>query len=111
MYLRRLIQHAGNAVKRQSSRRSSPSTEQLSALVTLLVHIPRTAEALKWLHRSAGQGFLPAIDDLGEFYWLGSNGVPQDNAAGIKYLRKAADRGLALAQYTFDGGEVIPERG
>jgi hypothetical protein len=45
-----------------------------------------TAEAAKWLHRSADQGFLPAIDDLGEFYWLGSNGFPQNNAEALNQI-------------------------
>ena len=56
-------------------------------------------EGLKWLRRSADQGFLPAIDDLGEFYWLGSYEVPQNDVEAVKYLQKAADSGVPLAQY------------
>jgi TPR repeat protein len=57
------------------------------------------AEGLKWLRRSADQGFLLAIDDLGEFYWLGSYEVPQNDVEAVKFLQKAADSGVPLAQY------------
>jgi predicted aspartyl protease len=56
------------------------------------------AEAVKWWHLSAAQGWVPAQYALAESFMKG-RGVPQDDAAAVSWYRSAADQGLPSAQY------------
>ena len=55
------------------------------------------AEAARWFHAAADQGFEPAESSLGALYESGK-GVPQDFAAAAAWYRKAADQGSPVAQ-------------
>jgi TPR repeat protein len=56
------------------------------------------AEAARWYHKAAEQGFAPAQNNLGALYWMG-DGVPQDRAEAVRWHRKAAEQGDPNAQY------------
>ena len=56
------------------------------------------AEAVKWYHLAAEQGYAPAQDSLGDMYFEGF-GVPQDDAEALKWYRLAAEQGMPQAQY------------
>jgi TPR repeat protein len=56
------------------------------------------AQALKWFHLAADEGFALAQAELGFLYQIGL-GVPKDFAEAVKWYRLAADQGDADAQF------------
>ena len=56
------------------------------------------APALRILRQRAEQGFADAQASLGHMYENGQ-GVPQDDAEAVEWFRKAAEQGVAGAQY------------
>ena len=68
----------------------------------------RDAQALKWITLSAKEGKAQARETLAVKYYFG-DGVPQDYAVALKWLRGALDAGSSLARNCFanivlDGG-------
>ena len=59
---------------------------------------PDTAQAAKWLRKSADLGFARAQTSLGAMYAAGE-GVPQSRAEAMRWMRLAADQGDAAARY------------
>ena len=55
--------------------------------------------AKQWFRRSANQGCARAHSQLGDMYFFGSEGVAKDYAEAVKWLRSAADLGVASAQF------------
>ena len=55
-------------------------------------------EAVKWLRKSADQGYADAYFDLGECYRNGY-GVTKDMVEAVKWLRKSANLGYVDAQF------------
>jgi TPR repeat protein len=73
----------------------------------------RFEESLKWLKKSAEQGFLPAQVSLGLGYWEGdirTRKMAPDNAKALHWLRIAAERGDAKAK-TYLGYAYAEGRG
>jgi TPR repeat protein len=56
------------------------------------------AEAVRWYRLSAGQGYVPAMTNLGEMYLRGGAGVPQNYPQALVWLHKAAPTDT-LAQF------------
>ncbi len=56
------------------------------------------AEAIRWYHRAAEQGYLPAQLRMGEMYAAG-RGTRQDVVEALVWYRRAAEQGDANAQY------------
>ena len=54
-------------------------------------------EGVKWLRKSAEQGFAEAQYNLGTSYYFG-RGVEQNYAMAVVWFRKAADQGNVSAQ-------------
>jgi TPR repeat protein len=54
------------------------------------------AEAARWYHKAADQGYALAQFNLARLYHAGA-GVPQDDAEAKRWLRKAADQGYEMA--------------
>ena len=52
---------------------------------------PDMAEVVRWLSKSAEGGYVPAQFGLGEILLNGYGGVATNEAAGIEWIRKAAD--------------------
>jgi len=67
---------------------------------------------LKKLEQQASQGNAIAQYNLGVMYYNGE-GVPQDYAQAMKWLRLAADQGLVEAQYNlgvmYENGQGVPQ--
>lgn len=55
------------------------------------------AEAVRWPHLAAEQGYVVAQLDLGYLYGVGQ-GVPQDDAEALRWFRRAADPVHATSQ-------------
>ncbi len=60
------------------------------------------AEAVKWYHMAAEQGYAIAQNNLGECYYIG-RGVDEDDTEAVRWYRKAAEQGNADAQYKLGG--------
>jgi TPR repeat protein len=56
------------------------------------------AEAVRWYHLAADQGYARAQYNLGVCYRTGT-GVVQDGAEAVRWYRLAADQGFAAAEY------------
>ena len=52
---------------------------------------PDMAEVVRWMSKSAESGYVPAQFNLGEILLNGYGGVATNEAAGIEWIRKAAD--------------------
>lgn len=69
-------------------------------------------EAIKWLTKAAEQGEISAMREL--FYtYYGAEGVEQDKAEGLRWLRKLADKGDKNAKLIFkqiENGQYQPRR-
>ncbi|KAG2373130.1 hypothetical protein C9374_012862 [Naegleria lovaniensis] len=65
------------------------------------------SKALKWLTRSALQGYAKAQNDLGLMYALGK-GVDKDFTQAFEWFEKAANQNFAVAQYNLG---VMYEKG
>ena len=63
--------------------------------------------------QSKGPGDAQAQFNLGDSYYYGIGGVPQNYAEVVKWWRKAAEQGYASAQYNlglmYKNGEGVPE--
>ena len=93
-----------------------------------------TFEAVAWYHQAAEQGLVLAQYALGDIYRVGEGddfdyggdedsgevsdihlGVPQDYAEAMRWYRKAAEQGFALAQSAvgsmYARGEGVPQDG
>lgn len=55
-------------------------------------------EAVKWLRKSAEQGYAPAMCDLGICYENGE-GLKQDFKEAARWVRMSAERGWPMGQY------------
>lgn len=55
-------------------------------------------ESINWFRKSADQGHLDAMFELGQLYLTG-NGIPQDGEEVINWLAKAAEGGHARSLY------------
>ncbi len=66
-----------------------------------LYELSSGSEALQWLEKSAGQGYVKARNMLGgEWYLVGQSKYEQgDYAVALYYYRKAAELNIAVAQY------------
>lgn len=70
---------------------------------------PRDLDAfLKWAQAAADQGLAPAMYDLGVFYLKPDDGRPADPARAAAYLRQAAMKKHAAAQFAY---ATLCERG
>src|SRR5436190_1569723 len=58
---------------------------------------PDPGEGMRLLHSSAGNGCLPAMNELGYIYLEGHYGVPADPVEALKWIRPAAQSGWANA--------------
>ena len=69
-------------------------------------------KAALWYTKSANQGNEAAMVSLGDLYYYGSGGVP-DQAKSIEWYQKAADKGSAKGQeylaYGFEKGEGVAQ--
>jgi TPR repeat protein len=63
---------------------------------------------LKWAQAAAKQGYTPALYDLGMFYLAPDDGRPADPTRAAGYLRQAALKKHAAAQFAF---ATLYERG
>ena len=52
---------------------------------------PDMAEVVRWMSKSAESGYVPAQFNLGEILLNGYGGVATNEAAGVEWIRKAAD--------------------
>ena len=72
--------------------------------------MPLDISALK---KRAEKGDAKAELILGESYYVGANGLPQDDTQAAAWYRKAAEQGLAYAQYNlglfYDVGRGVPQ--
>jgi hypothetical protein len=68
-------------------------------LAMLLQHKQDYMGAARWFRRAAEQQDGRAQYWLGDLYYTGQPGVPQDIAEATKWLRKAAEQGYSSAQY------------
>ena len=59
-------------------------------------------QAVIWFHKSADQGYAPALNQLGYMHQH-KFGLPQDYKRAVNYYRLAADKGYALAEYNLAG--------
>ncbi len=70
------------------------------------------AEAVKWFHKAAEQGYARAQFNLGLMYRKG-RGVGEDDAEAVKWYRKAAEEGDEKAQFElgmmYGIGEGVPQ--
>jgi TPR repeat protein len=70
-------------------------------------------EAFRWFKLAAEQDHPLALNRLGMFYHDGRGGVQKDDKEAVLYFRKAANQGLAEAQYNLavmlDGTHKIDE--
>ncbi len=68
------------------------------------------AEAVKWYHMAAEQGYAIAQNNLGECYYIGE-GVDEDETEAIRWYRKAAEQGNAGAQcnlgWCYENGDGV----
>ncbi|MCE9610965.1 MAG: sel1 repeat family protein [Chthoniobacter sp.] len=58
---------------------------------------PDEAEGMKWIDKAVAQGLPQACAAKGEFFFLGSHGLPKDYAKAREILEKAAADDLASA--------------
>ena len=58
----------------------------------------RPEQALYWLKKSAGEGYLPAVHALGWIYFEG-RGVAIDKQLAARHFSSAAGKGYAESQY------------
>lgn len=56
------------------------------------------AEAVKWYHLAANQGYMDSQYYLGEMYFYGGDVIKQDYAEAYKWYRLAVDQGHSLAK-------------
>jgi len=63
----------------------------------LLTEEKEEKEAIEWLRKSAEQGLLMGLRELGKRMFQGK-GIPKDQERGLKFLRGAAEQGDADAQ-------------
>lgn len=75
-----------------------------------------TTEALKYIEKSAMQGFHVVQYRLGSLYYHGGNTIKRDVSKGIEWLTLASDQGLSIAQYDLsmiyyygESGEISPD--
>jgi hypothetical protein len=72
-----------------------------------------SAEAVRWLRKSAEQGDKLAQFELGEMYLKGEE-IEPSVAAGVGLIRRSADQGLPIAQaalgFIYSRGDVIHSR-
>lgn len=70
------------------------------------------AEAFKWYHKAAENGYLEAQVKIGFLYTVGS-GVEQDMRKAVIWYQKAAERGYAKAQFNlgvmYDNGYGVSQ--
>ncbi len=70
------------------------------------------AEAVKWYHKAAEQGYARSQNYLGGCYYNG-HGVEQDYAEAVKWYRKAAEQGNTDAQFDlgwcYDNGHGVEQ--
>ena len=70
------------------------------------------AEAVRWYHLGAEQGYALAQFNLGVMYDNGE-GVPKDAAEAVRWVRLAAAQGTAIAQFNlgrmYANGEGVPK--
>jgi TPR repeat protein len=62
-------------------------------------------ESLRWLTAAANQNLPPALFDLATFYMNPPDGTPDDAGRALHYYEKAADLGMAQAQFRL--GELL----
>lgn len=55
-------------------------------------------QAYTWIEKAAGKEFIPAYNFLGDLHRFGSDEIKQSNETAIKWYKKAALRGLPVAQ-------------
>jgi TPR repeat protein/curved DNA-binding protein CbpA len=96
---------------------STPSSEQENArgaysLGLKYLKLKDYKEAVKWLTKSAEQGYAYAQNRLGNMYTQGE-GVLQDYKQAIKWYTRAAEQGYAYAQnnlgFRYLKGEGVPQ--
>jgi uncharacterized protein len=63
---------------------------------------------VRWYRLAAEQGYGPAQNNLGRIYVDGW-GVPQDYLEAVKWLRRAADQGIAKSQLLCAAGNGVPQ--
>lgn len=75
-----------------------------------------TTEALKYIEKSAMQGYPLAQYKLAFLYYYGGNTIKRDVSKGIEWLTLASDQGMPNAQYDLskiyyygESGEVAPD--
>ena len=56
-------------------------------------------KAVKWIRKSAKQGYVLAQFDLGEMYYDGHQGVPKNYKKAAKWYHESAEQNWDLAQY------------
>lgn len=74
-----------------------------------------TTEALKYMEKSAIQGYTFAQYRLAFLYYVGGNTIKRDVSKGIEWLTLASDQGMSDAQYELsmiyyngESGEITP---
>ena len=75
-----------------------------------------TIQGLKFLEKSAMQGFPYAQYQLGSLYYNGGKTIQKNISKGIEWLTLASDQGLPIAQYDLsmiyyngESGEITPD--
>ena len=77
------------------------SQDALGSMLAKGKGVPKDCkEAATWYRKAVEQDLLSAQMHLGELYYFGDEGVPQDYTAAAPLLLKAAERGNAWAQNT-----------
>jgi len=56
------------------------------------------AAAATWYRKAAEQGFAPAQNNLGAFFYMTGAGGSKDEGVAVSWVRKAAEQGFAPAQ-------------
>ena len=59
------------------------------------------AEALKWYHRAAEQGYALAYNNLGSLYATGCPGVPVDREKAKECYRRAVECGFEMIPHSW----------
>ena len=112
-----VIQHEEDAPKwyYQQSLADNPEAQYFRSIAIIegICKEKYQNESVNLMQKSANAGFAPAQYMIGYYLMEGEKGFKQDKNAGEEWYRKAAEQGLAYAQYSMalikDTEESLPE--
>ncbi len=70
-------------------------------------------QAVKWYLKAAEQGYARAQANIGDRYYMGNRGLPEDDKEAVKWYRRASEQGsawaLARLGLCYERGRGVPK--